>query len=161
MARPRRRLDLLWVPDDPDRALDPAAFEALRARWGSRGWLDGGPDAPAGGFVRLWLDQPERATLYANQVGGFQVRCPAAGASVVPAFIAAVTAWRAGGARALTCPACGATHALEHLDCRPPIAIARGAVVLSDVRDAALSTAAQDELAAVTGPGRTVLRRPG
>ena len=161
MASRRRRLDLLWVPADPERSLDPAAFDALRARWADQGWLDRGPGAPAGGFSRLWLDQPGEATVYANQVGGFQVRCPSEGGSIVPAFYAAVTAWRAGGARSLTCPACGAHHPLEALDFRPPAAIARGAVVLSDVGQATLSHQVRVELSAITGPGRLILRRPG
>lgn len=161
MPRPRRRLDLLWVPDDPDRPLDAGAFSRLQERWEARGWLAGGPGAPAGGFRRLWLDQPEQATVYGNQVGGFQVRCPETGETVVAAFNAAVQAWRAGAERALACPSCGAAHPLEALTFRPPAALALGAVVLADVARPELAPAVRRELSAVTGPGRVILRRPG
>lgn len=160
MPRTRRRLDLLWVPVQVEQAVDRPAFDDLAARWRALGWLDRGPGSPAGGFARLWLDDPGRVALYANQLGGFQVRCPESGGPVVAGFNAAMKSWRAGGPRTMDCPVCPATHRLEQLDFRPAAAFASGAVVLSDAARTTLRPSVLEELAAITGAGRVVLRRP-
>ncbi len=157
MARPRHRLDLVIVPADPDRLPDAAAFAAREAAW---------REAPEtlvpGGFADLRLDRPQGRALYSNQLGGFQVRCPSTGTPTAKAFSRAVEAWRAGAAAVLAdCPACGAAHALGAMDCRPPVALGRGAVVLMDAATAALVPGAAAALAPVVGPGfQLVFRRP-
>lgn len=88
-------------------------------------WVDGG-------FARLRVDDPGRTTLYANRQGGFRVQCPVDGSNIADSFARQVTAWRSGGPRALTCPACGAAHALEEVAAQPPLAFADLAVVTAD-----------------------------
>ena len=160
MPKPRQRLDLLWLPASPDAAVDPAAFERLRVRWAARGWLDGGASAPAGGFRRIWLDDPGAVRFYANQLGGFRVSCPRCGQNAVAGFGTAMRAWRAGGPRVGRCAACGLAADLDAWAFRPAAAFARGAVVLSDVGQPDVSPEVAEELDAVTGPSRVVLRRP-
>ncbi len=168
MPRPGHRLDLLLLPEDPLRPLNGAALDGLFAAWTRAGLLDPdgrpGPRASGlveGGFGLLRLDAPGRLAFYANQVGGFAVACPECGASVVPAFNAAMTAWRAGGDRDLVCPACGAQRPLEALSFRPDAAFAHWAVVFADAAAPALTRSAQQALVGALGPLRPILRRPG
>ena len=158
--RPRHRLDLLWLPDDPHRALCLDAFAALKARWEQRGWLEGVTGAPAGGFVALRLDDPGRTAFYANQIGGFRVFCPRVGENLVPGFLAAMRSWRQGKERSLSCPHCGETHDLAALRFAPQAGFARGAVVLAGVQQASVRPEVAAELDTVTGPSVQVLRRP-
>jgi hypothetical protein len=162
------RLDVLLVPADPLRRPDGARrlLEDLVAS----GTIDdrGGPAASArtwcaGGFARVILDLPETApdglAFHANHQGGFRVRCPADGSSIVPAFSAAFSRWRAGGERALPCPACGGSHRLEELDYAPAAAFGPWAVVTADAGEASLTP---DALAAAErriGRFAVVLRR--
>jgi len=105
-----------------------------------------------GGYASIRVDLPDDLVLYANGQGGFHVTCPVSGDNVVPTFGRALTAWRAGGPRALECPACGATHALEHLEFAPPAVFGRGAIVLVDVADATVRDAARGQLEEALGP---------
>lgn len=123
-----------------------------------RGFVDGrGPGVRAkslvaGGFEGFRLDDPPRPRLYANGQGGFRVHCPVDGGNVVPAFQAALTHWRAGGARSLSCPSCGSSHDLGELDFRPRAVFGRGAIVLLDVAYHALTDEGVHEMEALIGP---------
>ncbi len=165
MAVPTHRIDLLVVPAVPDehpiKRFD-AAQSVLTARLVTA--ARGAPGDCAGlwirgGFSRWRLDDPGRVTLYANRQGGFRVRCPVQGASVVPAFSKAVTAWRAGGAREMRCSGCGSRHPLEALDFAPPAAFARLALVFSNAEDGALTDQGARWCAELLGPHRVVVRR--
>ncbi|RME26658.1 MAG: hypothetical protein D6798_06285, partial [Deltaproteobacteria bacterium] len=87
----------------------------------------------AGGFSTLWVDLPGQRTLYANQLGGVRVACPACGRPLAREFGRAVERWRTGGDGAVTCPACGLQRPVTALPLRPPGAFARVALVLADV----------------------------
>ena len=163
MPRASHRLDVLLVPTDPDRAGDAAAFAAVEAAWRCAGHLTaaGRGALVPGGFARLWFDAPGRVTLFANQQGGFRVTCPTQATNIAVAFSAAVESWRAGGPRALTCPACGARHPLEDATLAPPGAFARYAVVFADARSADPTPEARGALEAALGPLRVIARRVG
>lgn len=161
MPLPSHRLDLAIVPGG-DR-LDRAAVDGLVADLVGGGVFsdDGLPgphatDLVSGGFVRWRVDDPGRVVLYANQQGGFGVRCPACGANVVPAFNAA---WPGGSA--LTCGTCATTTALPALDFRPPAAFGPGALVLADVGAASLTVQGHARVAAALGSLRVIGRRVG
>lgn len=125
MARPTHRLDIHYVPAPLDeRALDLVA--GLRQSWAERGWLDDGP-GPLGRFRRLRVDDPGQVVLYANQVGGFQVRCPACSAPLAREFARL---------EPTTCPRCGTSSTTHELDCRPPVAVGRASLVLVDAQQA-------------------------
>lgn len=161
------RLDLLLVPDQPERPLDRPAWDALLRSWIGRGHVRGtgpGPAAEAlieGGFRRLWLDDPGRVTFFGNHQGGFRVTCPATGLPIAPRFSEALTRWRGGGPRALDCPACGASHLLEAVRLDPPGAFGPFAVCLADVSALHLRPAARLEVEAALGPMVTVWKRVG
>ncbi len=149
MPKPSRRLDLVLVSADPDRAGDPDALRGLARAL-----------AGVSGARATRADLPDGVAFYANQQGGFRVRCPETGENLAPAFGPAMQAWRAGGPRSLVCPACGAVHPLAALDFAPLAAFGRGAVVLTDVRSAELPADARAQAeAALGGPIRVVRRR--
>lgn len=158
----RRRLDILVVPDELERPPDRRAFEALQARWAAEGRLEASDGLVRGGVGGVRLDLPSSVTLYANQLGGFKVRCPVCQASLARDFSKAVQRWRTGsGGFAVDCPGCGVTCALDAVDVRPPVAFGRGAVVFVDVGSDTLADGVLDELEEVVGPRpRVVLRRP-
>jgi hypothetical protein len=165
---PSRRLDLLIVPLPPDRADALDAARALFDAWVAAGAIaaDGEPGARAealieGGFGRARVDHPPGPALYGNRVGGFRATCPACGENVVPALNAAVAAWRAGGAPALECGACGRISPLEAVHTAPPAAPGRAALVLADASAAALSDEALAAVAEVIGAHRVVAARVG
>lgn len=167
MPRASHRLDLALVPTEAARPPDRAAWEALLARWRAEGLLvEGrpGPRADAlipGGFARLWLDEPGRLTLYANQQGGYSARCPSCEALLTAAFSAALQRWREGGPDQLRCPACGLALPLARATLAPPGAFARFAVILADVSALEPEPDALRALEAALGPLRRILRRVG
>lgn len=158
MPHARHRLDLIVVPATLDHAPDPAAFGALGARWATEGRR---PEHLVPGATDVRLDLPEHPTLYANQLGGFRVRCGRCGQPVARDFGAAVQAWRRGGDFLLTCPSCAATQGLDEVELSPAGFFARGAIVFVDVTDPVPVEGLLEELEAVLGPSpRVVLRRP-
>ena len=165
MILPTHRLDLHFVPGDPDAypILQAAELlEVLRAREvidGSGYPLRGADWLVPGGFKRLRIDDPGRVVLYSNQIGGFRVACPVAPENVVAAFRAALIAWRSGGPRQLACPACGQEHALEDLEYRPAAAFGRLSIAIADVEDANPTPEASEFIAGALGPVRLVRRR--
>lgn len=167
MPHASHRLDLNLVPGDLERDLDRPALDDLFRAWERAGWIAGSSPGPAveglveGGFRRIWVDDPGRITLYANQQGGFHVRCPRCGEGAARAFGKAVQAWREGGARSMRCPACEVELALEELILLPPGRFARWALVLSDCAALHLSPAAKRDLEAALGSMVTVSRRVG
>ncbi|MCB9676865.1 MAG: hypothetical protein H6737_17250 [Alphaproteobacteria bacterium] len=147
--RATHRLDLHLVPGDLSEAA-AEAVEALWRAWEAQGYLAGrGPGERAGalvegGFAHARRDDPGAVVLYANQVGGFQVRCPECGSGLARSLDWAGTT---------VCPSCGGAFALEALDCRPPVARGRASLVLMDVGSTAI---------AEIPPGwRVVMRRVG
>ena len=164
MPRPNHRVDLLFVPADVERVPDAAAFDVVKQTWTSQGRLGRGAGRDAliiGGFRRLWLDRPDRLTLYANQQGGYYVRCPVTRGNLAPVFSAAVQEWRRGGEGVLACPHCQKPHPLESVILSPPGAFARGAVVFTDVGSLDMAEGARQALHAVLGEMREVIRRVG
>lgn len=165
MPHPSHRLDLLVVPADPETEIAQAAFERLVQSWEASGWIRGDAPGPGvddllpGGFSRIWRDDPGRVVLYANQQGGFRVRCPRTAANISPAFGAALVTWKHGEPRVLDCPGCGEPHALEDCELRPRGAFARGAIVFADATSLALTDTARAALAGALGPVETVIRR--
>ncbi len=153
-----RRLNLHFVPGDPDSYPIDAAhalFKELRAREvvdDSGGPGSGADWLVAGGFRRVRIDDPGRQVLYANQVGGFHVRCPLTCENVAPSFRAALIAWRSEGPRSLECSACGERHALEALSYAPPAAFGRLCIVVADVETAVPQPLATARVAEVLGP---------
>jgi endogenous inhibitor of DNA gyrase (YacG/DUF329 family) len=167
MPHASHRLDLVLVPDDPEREPQVRAWPALRDAWTARGWLREcrpGPESQAlivGGFERIWISLPGKVTLYANQQGGYRVACPRCQAPLVAEFARAHERYKEGGPRALDCPACGARVALEDLRFAPEAAFGRFAIALSDVHSLDLEPAAKAEIEAAFGKVRNVLRRVG
>lgn len=163
MPHASHRVDLLLVPLEIERDAPRLAFAALLTRWRAQGRLVGNAPGPVplvpGGFDCLRLDDPGRVSLYANQQGGFQVRCPATAANAAAAFGRGVEAWRAGGPREADCPRCQRPHALEDYELRPPGGFARFAVIFADAVTLDLDAEARAELERALGPLRDIARR--
>lgn len=129
-TRPTHRLDIHLVPVDRTDAALTAVGEVWDT-WVARGFLESsgqpGPSAGSlvdGGFVRARRDDPGAVVLYANQVGGFQVRCPECQTGLASEFRVK---------EATECPGCGGRFEVEQLDCRPAVARGRASLVLADV----------------------------
>lgn len=165
-------MDLIVVPSDPRLAVEQGRVVDLFDRWQDAGMLAAGTGPlrrkagvrawalVPGGFGVVWLDRPAGVTLYANQLGGFRVPCPACGAPLARAFGQAVQALRASAVPSpVTCTGCGHPAPLFELPLYPPGAFARGAVVFGDAR--ALQPAVQvlGELSDILGEVRVILRR--
>ena len=155
--RPSHRLDLIAV-----FAVRPAAdaIATLQADLKNKGIVDAdyrpGPaeeSAVEGGFARIRFDDPGDDTLYANQQGGFRVRCPVTQHNLVPEFQAA---WRLRAP--LQCPHCQREHQMAELSASPPIAVGRYAVVFADAGSRVVRPVMAEWLAAL-GPVRWVWRR--
>jgi hypothetical protein len=155
-------LDLLIVAAEPDQSVDVERVEALFRDW--RVDQFGRSECPQelieGGCARVWLDQPGRTLLYANQSGGFRVRCPDCHDNIAQAFGVAHRGWKQGAARTLVCPGCGVTHALEAVVLQPPGAFSGWAIVFSSVGGTALTAQAKRAIEAAVGEHRVILRRP-
>lgn len=165
MARATSRLDLVVLAP---AALDPVAVGQTWWTHGvEQGWwgADGAAAARAvelvpGGFGSARLHVERTARLWANQVGGFQVRCPRTEATIVGAFSAAMRDRTGGGDATLRCPSCGEPHTLASLDFRPPAGFARVAVELIDVRSAWLTPEAAARWAGLGDALQVIARRP-
>ncbi len=128
--RPTHRLDIHLVPVDRTEAA-VTAVSTLWDTWVARGFLESsgapGPRVNSlvdGGFVRARRDDPGAVVLYANQIGGFQVRCPECQTGLATEFrVHEPTA----------CPGCGGRFEVEDLECRPAVARGRASLVLADV----------------------------
>jgi hypothetical protein len=137
--KPSHRLNLLLVPEDPERELDEAALAQALDSLNASGRLDGDRPGPAadelvrGGFKLIRVDRPLEATLYGNRQGGFYVRCPSCGDNVAHLVGPALRRWRAGQGRGLGCSGCEAGLDLARLDYAPPAAAGRFALELRDV----------------------------
>ncbi len=152
MARASHRLDLICAPPD-GLALDLA--RPLAAAWARRD-----PGALVqGGFRALAVDDPGHRVIYANGLGGVQVRCPTCGAPLARAWAAAAERWRGGGPDALGCGGCGEALTLRGARTRPPACPGTWALVLREVEDAALRPEARAELEALAPGWTEVLRR--
>ena len=113
-----------------------------------------------GGIDRIWLDQPGKLILYANNQGGFRVHCPTTNQPVAREFSKALTKWRQEtGPRSMPCPACGHTHDLDALQVAPPIQFANGALVFSGVNDIDLTVEATQDIHSFIGPFKVVMTR--
>lgn len=151
MPRPSHRLDLCLIVQ---HHLSDEVVADLGGVVASRELL-------RGGIASHRVERGDGMRFWANQQGGFRVRCPDSGASIVPAFSKALAAWRAGASRELSCAACGATHDLADLDYFPDAGFGCSALVLCDV--ASLEWLAEDReaLEALLGPFTQVARRIG
>ncbi len=161
MPHASHRLDLVVVPNDLHCPLNLDAVAALFARWDLD---DGGRSQQTnelveGGCQRVWLDRPGRLLLYANQSGGFRVRCPRTGDNISALFGPAHRQWKSGSERQLRC-SCGEEHALEDCVFDPPGAFASWAIVFGSVNGARLMARASADLQELLGDHRVVLRRP-
>lgn len=162
MARPSHRLDLLLVPHDTPIEQGLRCLQEFVALGVCDDAGAPGPNAAGlgvGSFARLRLDRPDGVAFYANRQGGFRVACPGMGTSLVAAFSAAMTAWRAGGARQLTCPACHEVHRLDGLIFQPPAAFGRWAIEIADIEHQPVPGRSWHALQAAVGPHRVVWRR--
>ena len=162
MPHASHRMDLLIVPEALDQPLDEAALEALFRRWGvgPNGRSDRTQTIVEGGCRRIWLDKPGRVLLYANQSGGFRVRCPESGDNIAQAFGRAHRDWKAGGSRTVGCPSCDQEHPLEGCVFEPPAAFSAWAIVLSDVGGVQLGTEFDAHVRDTIGPFQLIARRP-
>lgn len=156
------RFDLLVLPTLLEQAVDMSAVEGLFERWAvdKRGRSPHAVGLISGGCKRIWIDQPGRLWLYANQMGGFRVSCPATEALISTDFGRAHRAWKQSGPRTLSCSSCGQIHPLEDCLFRPPAAFARWALVFSDAADVALTPKAVEDIATALGPTQVLIRRP-
>lgn len=146
MALPGGRLDLVFVPADPD-ATGPDGFSPPDGSWR--------------------VERHARAALYTRQQGGFSAKCPLDGRIVTAPFVRAHAAWRDGhGPRAVDCP-CGARHDLAALRFVAPggsghvaAAYARFAVIHLDAPSATPELATTESFSASFGPFVVIARRP-
>ena len=116
MPRPSSHLDAyLLVPDTLSLLDARARFDAIQAETDDI--------CRQVTFANLRFDDPGRPTLYANRQGGFHVRCPC-GAGL--------------GARfqphgRTVCTTCERSLRWNDVEARPPLGVARAAIVLVDV----------------------------
>lgn len=153
--RPSHKLDLVLVPASAiDEGRLPAGFFGPGGR--------PGPDAGelvAGGFRRWRVDRPGRTVLYANQQGGFQVRCPVDGRPLVRELARALAdRGDLDPSRTIPCP-CGAAHRLDELTFLPDAAFGRTALVLHDAADGRLTDSGLRSVGEILGPLRIIARR--
>lgn len=161
MPHASQRLDLLVLPRSIEQPLPAAAEAQLLERWNvdSRGYSKHIDLLIEGGCARIWVDRPGRIMLYANQTGGFRVRCPQTQAIISSEFGRAHRDWKAGGPRTLPC-VCGQVHPLEACTFNPSAAFATWAIVFAAAGGVALSERAERDLIQCIGPFQAVLRRP-
>ena len=151
MPRPSHRLDLCLIVQ---HTLSESDVHALDALVRSRELLKGGVAAHR-------VERGEGMRFWANQQGGFRVKCPVTGANLVPVFSAALAEWRKGQERALICPACTAAHDLARLNFFPAAGFGCSALVLCDVESLDWVSADREALEEVLGPFTQVARRIG
>ena len=165
MPHASHKLELLLVPNLPERPLGLASIGSLFDEWRARGLLDG--DGPGkkpneilpGGFVRIWIDSPDRMWLYANQQGGFRVQCPACGGNIAGEFNRAFREWKTGGVRSVACSHCGVHTDLNDCLHRPEAAFAQWAIVFSDVQSLEINPEIYDEVEQALGSMKVIVRR--
>lgn len=161
--RNRSRLDLICVPQGVDTVLPHDRWPAVQQQWRAAGLL--GPrnsPTPAlveGGGEGVLVDVPETRVVYANQLGGFRVQCPACGGGVARSFAAAMEQSRAGGEIRVMCPSCNTVHGLASLRTRPSIRVGRSALILVDVGGSRLTESGARAVQDWLGPYTLVLRR--
>ena len=162
MPYPSHRLDLLIVAARPDQPVDVARIHALFERWGlnDQGRSDDLESIIEGGCARVWLDQPGRILLYANQTGGFRVRCPGCSTNLAGPFGVAHRGWKRGGPREVACMACQTTHALEDVVLQPPGAFSSWAIVFSAVNRTTLPPDTLMAIEDAVGEHCVIVRRP-
>ena len=161
--RNRSRLDLLCVPTGLDTVLAHERWEDLKTGWIAAGLLDpaGAPTARLvdGGGAGLRIDLPTTRVVYANQLGGFRVRCPSCGAGLASEFAHAIERAREEGPVRVSCRACHSPHPLEALVTRPPIRVGRSALILQDVGGSRLTEPGASAIRDWIGDFSVVLRR--
>jgi hypothetical protein len=165
MPHASHKLELLLVPNVPERPLDMVSIDALFDVWSGRGLIEGdGPGRNADelikdGFVRIWIDSPDRMWLYANQQGGFRVQCLHCDEHIAGEFNRAFRMWKKGAARCVVCPHCGVQTDLNDCQHRPDAAFACWAIVLSGVQSLGLGQGIREEVEQSLGPIKMVVRR--
>lgn len=161
MPHASSRIDLLVVPSDSRQGVEEHAVSQLFGRWSlnERGRAPDMSSIVDGGCERVWFDRPGRIVLYANQTGGFRVRCPDTGVNISAEFGRSHREWKCGGANTVDCP-CGTLHGLEACLLEPPGAFASWAIVFASAEGLALTEQAARDVRELVGPYRVVLRRP-
>lgn len=162
MPHASHRLDILIVAARPEQHVDVASVVALFDEWGvdERGRTSNNMAIVEGGCARIWIDQPGRIVLYANQTGGFRAFCPICQANISPAFGAAHMAWKRGGSRQVLCAECSDPIKLEDVCLQPPGTFSSWAIVFSGALGADLTAMAKAGIERAVGEYRVVLRRP-
>jgi hypothetical protein len=145
VALASRRIAIVAAPAEIDRGgWASVALAALAASGLAGDALVPGGHGPVAAF------EEDRPRFLGNSLGGFQVRCRDSGRPVARPFARALEGWRSGGPRSMACP-CGALHALEDLDFRPPALFARSWIEIRDAASAELAPAAVATLGALGG----------
>ena len=165
MPFPRDRLDLYCCQNEIEGTTTREAYQSLVDKWKAAGIIDASNTSNddrliKGGFERLWLDTPGKVVLYANNQGGFRVRCKACNNPIAREFSAALTRWRQqNGPRSLVCQSCKTDQILEEAQCNPPIRFASGAIVFSGVNSIDMTEEALAGLTETLGPFTVVMSR--
>ena len=162
MPHASHRLDILVVAARPDQNVELAGLQSLLDAWDvdERGRTTKGIELIVGGFERVWIDQPGRLLLYANQTGGFRAFCPVCRTNISADFGAAHLAWKRGGSRKVVCAECGHSIKLEDVCLQPPGSFSSWALVFSGALGADLTDAAKVAVKGAVGEYRIILRRP-
>ena len=162
MPHASHRLDILVVADRPDQMVQVERLQSLLDEWGvdDRGRTTNHMALIDGGCERIWIDQPGRLLLYANQTGGFRAFCPFCHTNISAGFGAAHLAWKRGGNRQVLCAGCGSLIKLEDVCLQPPGSFSSWALVFSGALGADLTDAAKAAVKRAVGEYRVVLRRP-
>ena len=160
------RLDVIVMPKNVDAVPSDHDVEAFLRNLEESGMItkegNAGPNGTRvfrGGFARLNVLHAEHPRFVANQQGGFRVFCN--GKIVTGPFVRAMTNWRQGGARVLTCPYCEVEHDLASLEFRPPAGFYRFAFEFTDVGTFQIEKSILEILENCVGPYEMVFRRIG
>ena len=167
MPRPHHRMNLTLVSAEPEFCPGPRDLEVFWGGLVADGWVDRegnpGPNSEqlvSGGFQRLRADHPPGRTLYANRIGGMQVRCPGCKQPLAGPLGGAMESWRKGGDGRVLCPGCGVEREVEELDIQPPMARGRFALEFRNVMGPELTPLGQQVVERLLGPGsRAVVSR--
>jgi hypothetical protein len=163
---PRSFLDICIVFPDLDNPKTEENIALLLENWKGKSWIDEDFKAEKdglldGSFQLILVEPPTEIFLYANHQGGYRVLCPKLDQSIVHEFTKAVSQWRRGGERHLSCSACGEIHGLEDVILKPNGRFSKGAIILKNVSSIALSEEAKLDIEQHLGEVDFVYKRIG
>jgi hypothetical protein len=110
-----------------------------------------------GGCVRVRVDLPSSMVLYANQQGGFRVRCGRCTHNLSTKIPSLRHAFACGSE--VCCEGCGEVLTRDLLEFQPPGAFGYGAMVLCDVGGIEMTPDARGDVLRALGPYDVVGRR--